>query len=91
MSKASVLIVGAGGLGCEAIKCLALSGVGKIHLIDMDTIELTNLNRQFLFRKKDIGKYKSEVASEFIMQRVEGCEVSFSTKKVQEETDDYYK
>ncbi|GAB1208383.1 hypothetical protein APSETT445_007131 [Aspergillus pseudonomiae] len=59
-----VLLVGAGGIGCELLKNLLLSGFGEIHIIDLDTIDLSNLNRQFLFRFEHIKKSKALVAKE---------------------------
>lgn len=62
-----MFMVGAGALGCEFIKAFALMGVGcgpegLINCTDNDNIELSNLNRQFLYRKNHIGHSKSKVA-----------------------------
>jgi len=59
-----MLVVGAGALGNEIVKNLALLGVGKIFLIDLDRIENSNLSRSVLYRASDEGKYKAEVAAE---------------------------
>lgn len=64
-------LIGAGAIGCEMLKNWALIGLGtgpkgKIIVTDMDAIEKSNLNRQFLFRPKDVGKLKSDCAAEAV-------------------------
>lgn len=64
LAKTRVLLVGAGGIGCELLKNVVLAGFGHITLLDLDTIDLSNLNRQFLFKKKDIKQSKAMVAAQ---------------------------
>ena len=59
--QSRVLMVGAGGIGCELLKNLVLSGFLDVHIVDLDTIDLSNLNRQFLFRNEHIKKSKALV------------------------------
>lgn len=59
-----VLMVGAGGIGCELLKNLVLGGFGFVQVIDLDTIDLSNLNRQFLFQRKHIKSSKAHIAVE---------------------------
>ncbi|GAU36217.1 hypothetical protein TSUD_363720 [Trifolium subterraneum] len=68
IKDAKVLMVGAGGIGCELLKTLALSGFSDIHIIDMDTIEVSNLNRQFLFRQSHVGQSKAKVARDAVLK-----------------------
>ena len=64
--NSKVLVIGAGGLGCPLILYLAYSGVGNIGIADHDIIEISNLSRQILFTKRDIGKKKVIVAKKII-------------------------
>lgn len=63
-----VLIVGAGGLGSPVIQYLAAAGVGYLEIIDQDKIELSNLQRQVIFKTKDINQYKSDIAAHEAME-----------------------
>lgn len=51
-------MIGVGGIGCELLKVLTNSGYRKMTILDLDTIEATNLNRQFYFRKEHVGMSK---------------------------------
>ncbi len=64
LARARVLVVGAGALGNEIVKNLALLGIGRLFVADLDTIELSNLSRTVLFRERDLGRLKAEVAAE---------------------------
>ena len=84
ISSSSVIIVGIGALGCEIAKNLALVGVGKLTLIDMDTIEISNLSRQMLFTDNDKGRLKAEVAKEKLEILNPDVEIITYSKKFQE-------
>lgn len=64
LAGSTVLIVGLGGLGCPAAAYLAAAGVGGILLNDFDRVDVSNLQRQILYREDDVGRGKADVAAE---------------------------
>lgn len=82
LQNASVLVVGCGGLGSPIAVYLASSGVGKIHLVDFDTVDITNLHRQVFYALDDVDKPKAEVLSRFIKKRAPFTNVSYTNKPI---------
>ena len=90
-------LVGSGAIGCEMLKNWSMIGLGtgpqgQIFVTDLDTIEKSNLNRQFLFRTKDVGKFKSDTAAEAVVDmnpELKGKITTFQ-HRVGPETDNVY-
>jgi len=78
-----IMIIGVGALGCEIAKDFALMGVGKLILVDLDTIETSNLSRQMLFRPGDEGRPKAEVAAERLLEMNPYLKVDYYFEKLQ--------
>ena len=94
LKNSSWLIVGSGAIGCELLKNLAYMSVacgenGKIIITDPDSIEKSNLNRQFLFRSQHIGRSKSETASDSIRHMNPNINIVAMTQKVGSENSDF--
>jgi adenylyltransferase/sulfurtransferase len=76
--NANIAIIGMGGLGCPIAQSLLTSGVGQVHLIDGDTVSLSNLHRQPLYSPQDVGKKKVKVAQEKLSKLNPETEIKIS-------------
>lgn len=90
LNSSKVFVVGSGAIGCEHLKNFAMMGIGNLIVTDMDTIEKSNLNRQFLFRMNDIGKPKSEIAARGIKKINSSINITAHQNKVCAETEMVY-
>ncbi|KAG8128383.1 hypothetical protein E2320_015234 [Naja naja] len=95
LGKQKYFLVGAGAIGCELLKNFAMIGLaagegGEITVTDMDIIEKSNLNRQFLFRPQDVSKPKSEVAAAAIRRMNPNINVIAQQNQVGPDTEHFY-
>lgn len=75
LKNAHVLIVGLGGVGSYALEGIARAGVGKLTLVDHDTVDITNLNRQLCARRSTLGRYKADICREHVLDINPDCGV----------------
>lgn len=86
LRHANVLVIGAGGLGCPVLQYLVAAGVGHIHLYDNDVVELSNLQRQTLYKINHLQRYKAEVAAQQLYGLNPDCQVHWHRKPFSEHT-----
>ena len=91
IERTKVLVVGCGAVGCEVSKNLVLSGFRNITLVDMDTIQVSNLNRCIFFTESDAQnkRFKAEVIAEKLKLLDEQINVNFHLKKIQEMPEEF--
>jgi len=82
LQNAKVLVIGCGGLGSPIAIYLATSGIGSLHLVDFDTVSISNLHRQVFYRTDDVSKPKAETLASEIKNRTPFTNVTFSNKAV---------
>lgn len=95
LANQRIFLVGCGALGCEYLKGLALMGAGsgkdgKVWVTDMDTIEVSNLSRQFLFRQDDVGHPKSVRGALVVKKWNPNVNIEALEKKVGDESEDHF-
>ena len=86
IKNTKVLILGLGGVGSYAVETLVRSGIGSIILVDYDTIDITNLNRQLMTNQNNIGKLKTEELENRIKTINPGCNIEIINEKITSET-----
>lgn len=89
LQKASVIIFGVGGVGGYVVECLARCGIGSIAVVDKDVVNITNVNRQIIALSSTVGKKKTELVKNRILDINPGCNVTvFDTFYLPENADE---
>ncbi len=94
INKSKVLIIGLGGLGSSVLQYLSSAGVGVIGIVDHDQIQLSNMNRQVIYKNNDIGKNKVDIAEKFSKElnpsiKIEKYSTKVSEKNIEEIINEY--
>ncbi len=84
LQDSTIVIVGLGAIGTYVATILASSGIGKLTLIEFDTVEVSNLNRQLLYYDKDVGKPKAIVAAKKLKEINPKVQIEFFNKKMED-------
>jgi len=85
LQKSYVVVAGLGGVGGHCVEALARAGIGRLHLVDYDTVQISNLNRQLVATKKTLGMKKTEAMRRRI-EEVSDCRVSLCDVRIDHET-----
>lgn len=87
LKNSKILIIGLGGIGCEIIKHFVGIGIKNYIVVDYDKVDITNLNRQYIFTRSDVGKEKTDLVYNFINNNVEYANVLKYSMKVNNSKD----
>lgn len=90
LKKSNIIVFGLGGVGSYVAEALARSGIGKMTVVDKDTVDITNINRQLYALHSTVGKNKSDVARERILDINPNCEVTPIVKMYLPENSDEF-
>lgn len=90
LMEASVLVIGAGGIGAPLLQILAGAGIGHILIMDHDRIDLSNLHRQFLYRESDVGRMKADVTAQYLRALNSSVKIDAYSEKLTSENVKHY-